>query len=312
MSKRSPCPSPLCSLVVAACLCGCLQQVEARLYRWVDETGNIHYSDVLPAESVDRGHVELDTRGVERETVPPAPSEAEIEAERARALAQMYDDYILANYRNEEDVRMVREGQLSALDARIQVQRDGIRRERTRLEALATERAGADQGQAETLRTLESEVIEVERRILEHYRRIVGLERSKDAARRRFAEVLERLRELRGLDGEAVASLPVPPHRLVCGERARCARDWTRAQAYLTERFAPPELHQSIDLLIARMRDEREVRVLTLARLSGLEGGTVLYLDLQCRNRLTGADDCIDAAAKAAVAGFRDALRPPR
>ncbi|NKN32987.1 DUF4124 domain-containing protein [Marichromatium bheemlicum] len=310
MSKRF---SPLRHLywLSVPLLLGCCyaQAGDGRLYRWVDEAGNVHYGDFLPADSVEQGHAELDARGVERERVPPVPSEQERAAARSQAQARARDQRILATYRSVEDVRMARDGRLTGIDARIQVLRDGIRHQRDRLEGLADRLAGQDRDQLDVARALEAEVIEVEGQILDDYRRIVGLEHDKDAVRRQFAAVEARLRELRGL-GEIPDQAPsAPPHRVTCRDLVGCGRDWERARAYLQARFGTPELHQSIDLLMARARDEREVRVLTLARLSGLEEGTVLYLDLQCKNRLTGADTCIDTAAKAAVRGFRAALR---
>ena len=38
----------------------------AKVYRWVDENGEVHYSETLPPDFVDKKHDELDSRGIVR------------------------------------------------------------------------------------------------------------------------------------------------------------------------------------------------------------------------------------------------------
>ncbi len=49
----------------------------AKVYRWVDENGEVHYSETLPPDFEDKKHDELDERGIVRATdkslVPPPP-----------------------------------------------------------------------------------------------------------------------------------------------------------------------------------------------------------------------------------------------
>jgi hypothetical protein len=49
----------------------------AKVYRWVDENGEVHYSETLPPDFEDKKHDELDERGIVRaedqSLVPPPP-----------------------------------------------------------------------------------------------------------------------------------------------------------------------------------------------------------------------------------------------
>jgi hypothetical protein len=48
----------------------------AKVYRWVDENGNVHYSETLPPDFEDKSHDELDERGIvrsENQSLVPAP-----------------------------------------------------------------------------------------------------------------------------------------------------------------------------------------------------------------------------------------------
>jgi len=54
-----------------------------KVYRWVDEEGNVHYSETLPPDFHDKKHDVLDDQGLTRETnqslVPPPPAPAKNE-----------------------------------------------------------------------------------------------------------------------------------------------------------------------------------------------------------------------------------------
>lgn len=59
---------------------GAAQPQSDKVYRWVDEDGNVHYSETLPPEFGDKKADVLDDQGMTRETdvslVPPPPSAA--------------------------------------------------------------------------------------------------------------------------------------------------------------------------------------------------------------------------------------------
>ncbi|MGB5737569.1 MAG: DUF4124 domain-containing protein [Thiohalocapsa sp.] len=112
----------------------------AQLYRWVDEQGNVNYTDKIPASQVEQGHVELSDDGMRVRTVAPAKKLEEIqrerELERLRAQQQRLieqqkaeDSVLLRTFRNTDDMLMVRDGKLSAIDVMIQVTKGSLRRQ---------------------------------------------------------------------------------------------------------------------------------------------------------------------------------------
>lgn len=56
-------------------------QNKEKVYRWVDENGDVHYSESLPPDFQDRQHDVLDSQGITRETgqslTPPPPKPAD-------------------------------------------------------------------------------------------------------------------------------------------------------------------------------------------------------------------------------------------
>ncbi len=62
-------------LFLSAAILAAGSAMAAKVYRWVDEIGDVHYSETLPPDFEDKKHDELDGRGIVRSTdqtlVPP-------------------------------------------------------------------------------------------------------------------------------------------------------------------------------------------------------------------------------------------------
>ncbi|GAA5784456.1 hypothetical protein GCM10007860_01660 [Chitiniphilus shinanonensis] len=97
---------------------------EAVLYRWVDENGNTQYSDKPPANQPKGGVTELDKRGIVRKTPQPQMSEEERqrkqEAERQANEARRRDRALLQSFSRPEEVDLLRDQQIDAIQASIQ------------------------------------------------------------------------------------------------------------------------------------------------------------------------------------------------
>lgn len=70
--------------------------VNAKVYRWVDENGEIHYSESLPPNFKDEGHDVLNERGIildeDLSLTPPPPPEPEEEEAEEEKLAELPRD----------------------------------------------------------------------------------------------------------------------------------------------------------------------------------------------------------------------------
>ena len=80
------------TLITAFCALGLLlasTPVSAKVYRWVDENGEVHYSESLPPDFKDKGHDVLNERGIvtdEDLTLTPPPVEEVPEEEQLKEL----------------------------------------------------------------------------------------------------------------------------------------------------------------------------------------------------------------------------------
>lgn len=121
--------------------------VAGKLYRWVDEEGNVHYSDNVPPEHARQARQQLNEQGITVDSVESAPSpeqlseareKARLEAEnRKQAEEQARRDQILLNaYMSVEDIERTRDAEIAALQRTVDMTRAARESQRRQLAQL--------------------------------------------------------------------------------------------------------------------------------------------------------------------------------
>lgn len=123
------------------------------LYKWVDENGQIRYSDRLPAKQVKKKHQQLNSQGVVLSTKEAAKSDEELaaeaeakrkleeqEAEEARLKEIQYkkDQVLLLTFSSEEELSLARDDRLEVLDSVINLINKSITSTQQQLQQLIT------------------------------------------------------------------------------------------------------------------------------------------------------------------------------
>ncbi len=104
----------------------------AKMYKWVDEEGQMHFGDRIPAKYQLREHQELNDRGMvvkHKEAAKTAEQKAEdkrLEKERKKAALikkkkKQRDRVLLDTFTTERDLIVARDSRLDAVDAQIQL-----------------------------------------------------------------------------------------------------------------------------------------------------------------------------------------------
>ncbi len=112
--------------------------VEAKLYRWEDEYGNVHYGDKVPAKYLKKEHKELNEQGTlvkehdRAMTAEEKKAKREAEEEKRRLenerRAQALRDRVLTDtYTTERDLIAARDARLDAIDSQLQLSRELIK-----------------------------------------------------------------------------------------------------------------------------------------------------------------------------------------
>ncbi len=120
------------SLLGAALMLGSGQAAAAGLYKWVDEDGNIRYSDRLPASQAKKKHQQLNRQGLIVSTTEDARTEEELAAEaeakrkkeeedaenaRLKAIQDKKDQVLLLTFSSEEELKLARDNRIDVLDS---------------------------------------------------------------------------------------------------------------------------------------------------------------------------------------------------
>ena len=298
---------------------------DSRMYRWIDKGGAVHYSDQIPPAYIEQGHIKLSEEGVRVESIAPAPTEEELRAaqeqerlkeEEARRIEQekVTNQQLLKSFRTIEDLILAREGKVAAVEALSQTTRDGIRFEQRRLRELHKKAAEQERTGKPVAKPLQDEITKAERLVREGYATILENEFHKEAIHQDFDQIMTRYRRLRKLPESSDttrkrASSSLAGNLVSCNSSERCIKDWEKAMAYVRAQADTGEEITGPGLLITAQRDEREDRLLTLVWIQKTpEEPVFLFLDLQCKNRLTANLTCTNQAALNVRDGFRAAV----
>lgn len=295
-----------------------------KLYRWVDDQGEVHYSDQVPPSQADKARARLSEQGIAVENRPAVPTGEELERakelerrkaeeERRRVERRAEDERLLKLYRTVDELELARDGRVAAVEAVIQTKRDGVRNESRRLVELDKERRTLRKDGKSLPDELRGKIEAATTRIRADYAEIVDNEYRKQAVQEEFARTIERFRQLRRLPPPAASQdttgSSLNGSLVSCSDKAGCHAYWERAVDYVrTHSDREGEILEA-GLLIAFQHDERENRTFTISWTQRAPDQPVhIYLDVQCKNRLTASLACLDPRVPEVRAGFRAAV----
>jgi len=117
-------------VALSAVLLSCAFSAQAKMYKWVDENGQMHFGDKIPPKYVVKEHEELNEQGVTtkvREAAKTPEQKAEekrLEREQKKAeleekRKQQRDRVLLDTYTTERDLIVARDSRLDAVNSQI-------------------------------------------------------------------------------------------------------------------------------------------------------------------------------------------------
>ena len=182
----------------------------AKLYKWVDEDGNVFYSDQIPPDQSDKRHQLLDERGIVRKNVRRAKTPEEIQEERRQKELQaerdrheraqaVRDQILLETFPTERDLIIARDDRLASVDSAITLASKTLTDLRTKYDKLDTK-----------MKTLQSDRQPIPGNLAIDHRRVSGQLNAHDKALQsrmeerenivaQFEADMMRYRELRAL-----------------------------------------------------------------------------------------------------------------
>jgi len=299
-----------------------------KLYRWVDEEGNIQFSDQVPPSAVKKERTELDQRGLEIDRVDRAKTAEELaqqaELERLRKEKQRLieeqeaeDRVLLRSFRSVDDIALARDGKLTAVDVLLQIARGNNKVLKSKLVEQQKAAAVLERSGRQVPVKMQQNFLNAQNALKAGYALIVQHEKTKRQIRETYNADIERFRVLKNLAAESSAYggeiQPGPvslPNVYTCPDAASCDRSWERAEEF-ARRFATTQVRMISDQVImtAPPVGDRDITI-TVARLEPKDNeGTRLFLDVQCRDNDAGKALCNGKQVQLLVDRFQPYMR---
>ena len=185
----------------------------AALYRWVDESGEVHYSDRLPPDAVLRAHEVYNADGERIDAIPAPKTEEEKAAEaaeverlreielaeqKAKAEQERHDRMLLQTFTSVEEMELARtdrraaiQSQIDLVEAKLKRLREDFDRQKQRVEALEKQGKPVPQQQQENLETTRQSLMDNETFLQERRMELEEFDAQFEADIARFKELKE-------------------------------------------------------------------------------------------------------------------------
>jgi len=298
-------------LIFAICLLlSAATQSFAKMYRWTDAQGHVHYSDKVPPEHVGQARSRIDNRGMEVEEVEAAKTREEIERgkelERLRVEKQRLideqkarDRVLLRTFRSEDDILMTRDGKQMAIDTSIQIIRSNIRRLKLNLATMQKNAANLErQGQSISADYIQ-DIENTRQQLKNNYEVIIRKEQDKEAVREKYATDVVRFRDLKNLrqdqdqDQQKKRIRSLLETVVICNNQPDCDAAWIKAEEYVRKHATTrlQMLAKSIIMTAAPIKPNDISITVSRIRMPDTPGAR-LFMDLQCKESPRGRDFC--------------------
>lgn len=183
-----------------------------KLYKWVDESGQVRYGDAIPPRYARQSNQTLNQQGVvvERKAAAKTPEqlaeearirEAEAEAERIRREKAYQDRILLDTFTNEDEMIMTRDGKIEAVEAVIRITNGRTAKLEQRLIQLKQRAAYLERAGKPVPDSLAGEIRESRQQIEQNQRYVEQRKADQQKIRDKFEVDIRRFRELKTAAG---------------------------------------------------------------------------------------------------------------
>lgn len=320
------------SLLLIATLLILSTHTHAKLYKWVDEDGNIHYSDKIVTEAVNHQRSELTKDGMETKRIDKAKSremlmeEEKLRKEREKLLAEQQlllqeqeaqDDALLRTFQSEEDIVRAKKSKLDAIDSKIKVDRSNIRGAKRQLAKLQKSAATSELQGKRVPKSLLDDIENLRQRIKDNYGSIIKREQEKADIKTSSYDDLKRFRELMNLQAgnpalekaEEEDNSSLLDTVVLCKTLPICDALWGEAETYVRKHATTRIQMLSESIIITRSPVKTHDISLTVSMLRRDQPGeTFLFFDVQCSETDAGKNHCLSDEVQNIRKGFKPAM----
>ncbi|KAA3629410.1 MAG: DUF4124 domain-containing protein [Proteobacteria bacterium] len=207
LSSKHRVPLTVIGGLVGIMLATSIAAESRKLFRWVDEEGNVHYSDVVPPAHAKQGRSELNDRGLTVRSIDRAKTAEEIAEEQRQARIRTeleriareqaaYDRALLDTYSSVEVMEQTRDSKISVLQGQIRVTEGNILNLRKQLDEQMNRAAALERNGKAVPVTLQNEIFTTQDQVRRGLEFILDRRDEIETLRQQFAKDIARYREV--------------------------------------------------------------------------------------------------------------------
>ncbi len=189
---------------VAAFLAAISLNAEAKLYKWVDDSGTTHYGETIPPEYAGRETKTLDKGRVKDrdDTFDSAKKNAakkETVEDKAALAARRRDEALLNSYSSEKEIDLARDRNLLQVEARVNSYTTMLKSAQNTLDELHKESASITKQGRKIPQSLTDDIAEAEALVAKRQQDLATSQKEAAAVKARYEADKQRYRELKGV-----------------------------------------------------------------------------------------------------------------
>jgi hypothetical protein len=184
-----------------------------KLYKWVDESGQVRYGDRIPPQYAKKSNERLNKQGVVVDTKAAAKTKEQIaeekrlaklkaEQERKRQEQAHQDRILLDTFTNEDEMVLTRDGKIEAIEAEIRLTKSRTEKIKKRLAQKKVRAANLERSGKGVSPELQREIREARRQVRNNSSYIANRRKAQQAIREKFETDIKRFRKLKMAEAE--------------------------------------------------------------------------------------------------------------
>ncbi|OIR10400.1 hypothetical protein GALL_77120 [mine drainage metagenome] len=183
------------------CTAVCLN-AEAKLYKWVDDSGTTHYGETIPPEYANRDAKQLSNGRItdRNETFDSDKlkfAKPESEADKAAIEARRHDEALLNSYSNEKEIDLARDRNLMQVEARVNSYSTVLKSAQASLDDLHRESDSRTKAGHKVPQSLTEDIAAAEARVADLQKNLDASQKEMISVKARYEADKQRYRELK-------------------------------------------------------------------------------------------------------------------
>ena len=187
-----------------------------KLYKWVDDSGQIRYGDRIPPQYAKKKNETLSDQGIVVETKAAAKTAEQLakeerkvaleaEQERIRIEAARKDSILLDTFTNDDEMIMTRDGKIEAIEAVIRVTNNRTEKNKQRLANMKLRAANTERSGKAVPEKLLREISDTRNLIQSNSKYVANRVVEQQRIREKFEADINRFRELKAAQAKLAA-----------------------------------------------------------------------------------------------------------